>query len=56
VQASAMLARQEGAEFQTALFKNQKLKKYMSTSGINRLFDIRYHTKNIDKIFKNAGL
>jgi len=56
VQASAMLARDKAIEFKDALAENQELKKHMDYSEVSRLFDIKYHTKHIDKIFKNAGL
>ena len=56
VQASATLSRDKCIEFKEALAQNQELKKYIDYSQVSRLFDIKYHTKHIDKIFKNAGL
>ncbi len=56
VQAAAMTARDKTIEFKTALADNKEFKKYMTKAEIDRLFDIKYHTKNVDKIFKNVGL
>lgn len=56
VQISAMAARDKGTEFKDALLENKELKKYMSSLDIDRLFDVKYHTKYVDKIFKNVGL
>jgi len=56
VQASAMLARDKDIEFKDALSENKELKKYISQKDVEKLFDIKYHTKHVGKIFKNVGL
>jgi adenylosuccinate lyase len=56
VQESSMQVWREGIDFKVALTDNPDLKKYMTKKEINKCFDVRYHTRHIDKIFKNVGL
>ena len=56
VQESSMRVWKEGIDFKSALAKNIRLKKYMTARELDNCFDIKYHTKYVDTIFKNAGL
>jgi len=56
VQRSAMLARESGEHFKDVLMRNARMRQYLSGKEIERCFDIKYHLKHIDRIFKNAGI
>lgn len=56
VQEASMRAWREGIDFKAALARSLDLKKYMSGQEIDRCFDIGYHTRHVDKIFRKAGL
>lgn len=56
VQESSVAVWKEGVDFKAALDRNTRLKKYMSRKEIEKCFDIKYHTRHVDKIFRSAGL
>ena len=51
VQANAMKTWDNNEDFYTNLSKDKLIKKYLSTKELEKLFDINYHTKNINFIF-----
>ncbi|RMF96683.1 MAG: adenylosuccinate lyase [Candidatus Schekmanbacteria bacterium] len=54
VQRNAMKAIKESGSFKDCLFEDKELAKYLSKSEIERVFDYKYHTKNIDKVFRRV--
>ena len=56
VQQSSMRVWKEGVDFKEALARNAQLKRCMDKRQIERCFDIKYHTRYVNKIFKNVGL
>ena len=56
VQKNALTAWNNRQDFKELLFKDEEIMKYLSREEIESLFDFSYHTKNIDYIFKRAGL
>lgn len=56
VQRNAMAAWKDRQDFKELLLKDNEIVQYLSSDGIESLFDVSYHTQNIDYIFKRAGL
>lgn len=54
VQRNAMKALTTSSDFQTCLIKDDEVLKYLSVSDVEKVFDYKYHTKNIDKIFRRV--
>ena len=54
VQTSAMRVWSEGADFLDLLKNDPQVKGKISDKKLADLFDVTYHTKNIDKIFKRV--
>jgi adenylosuccinate lyase len=54
VQKHAMNSWQSGEDFKELLTQDSELKQYISASQINGLFDVSYHIKNIDFIYKKV--
>ena len=54
VQKIAMKSWKEKLDFQSLLQKDKEIKKYLDKIELRKLFDISYHLKNIDKIFKRV--
>lgn len=54
VQTSAMKVWSEGADFLTLLKNDPQVKGKISDKKLQDLFDVTYHTKNIDKIFNKV--
>ncbi len=54
VQRNAMQVWQEGRDFQTLLNDDADISKYLSKDEISALFDMNYHTKNVDAIFQRV--
>ena len=52
----AALKTGRGATFQDLLLKSPGMKKYMSEEEIKDSFDLGYHMRHIDEIFKKIGL
>ena len=42
----------QNKSFEKLLLEEEKIKKFLSSEDINNIFDINYHFKFIDKIFK----
>ena len=54
VQKLAMNSWKKKIDFKKLLKKNKDLKKFLTVKEIDDIFDINYHLKNIDKIFKKV--
>ena len=54
VQRNAMKVWEEGADFLTALKSDKDIVSKISAEELDNLFDIKYHTKNVDNIFKRV--
>ena len=54
VQKIAMKSWKEKLDFQSLLQKDKEIKKYLDKIELRKLFDISYHLKNVDKIFKRV--
>ena len=55
-QEASLNMQKEDIDFKEALKKNKKVRNVMGPQAIEECFDLGYHTRNIDKIFKKAGL
>ena len=56
IQACAMQVWQESTEFKDVLFRDRRVRKYLSQNEINACFDIKYYIRYRDRIFKQAGI
>ena len=56
IQACAMQVWQESTEFKDVLYRDRRVRKYLSQNEINACFDIKYYIRYRDKIFKQAGI
>ncbi len=56
VQRSAMLAQDSGEHFREVLMRNGRIKEFLSSEEIEDCFDIQYHVKHVDRIFKRVGI
>ncbi len=56
VQDAALNMHKENVDFAEALKRNKKVRNIMGPAAIEECFDLGYHTKYIDKIFKKAGI
>jgi adenylosuccinate lyase len=54
VQRNAMKVWEEGKDFLTELKADKEVKRYMRSKELAALFDMRYHTKEVDTIFKRV--
>lgn len=54
VQRNAMKVWEEGKDFQTELLSDRDLTKYLSEKEIKGMFDLAYHTKHVNTIFKRV--
>ena len=54
VQNIAMKSWKKKLDFQLLLQRDKEIKKYLDKNELRKLFDISYHLKNIDKIFKRV--
>lgn len=54
VQKSAMKVWEQGKDFFAELVKDPDIKKHLNESELKELFDLSYHTKHIDTIFKRV--
>nr|MCE5387044.1 adenylosuccinate lyase [Acidithiobacillus sp.] len=51
VQKNAMRVWQEGLDFQELLAQDPEIQRHLTPSELAELFDLSYHTKEIDRIF-----
>ena len=56
VQKAALEAYKSGKEFKELLLLDKAIKEFMSAEEIEQCFDLGYHLRHIDKIFKNIGI
>jgi adenylosuccinate lyase len=56
VQAAAFAAKRDNKSFKDALLNNGYMRSVLSIDEIERIFDFRYHTKNVDRIFRQVGI
>ena len=56
VQDASLNMRTEDIGFEEALKKNKKVRNVMGPAAIEECFDLAYHTKFVDKIFKKVGI
>ena len=56
VQKAAFNAKKENLAFKEALLKDDGIRSILSASEIEGMFDFRYHTKNVDRIFRKVGI
>ena len=54
VQSNAMKTWDNNEDFYTNLSKDKLIKKYLSTKELEKLFDLNYHTKNVNHIFSRV--
>ena len=56
VQSAALNMQKDDIDFEEALKRNKKVRSAMNSSAIEECFDLGYHTKHVDKIFKKVGI
>jgi adenylosuccinate lyase len=56
VQSAALNMQAENIDFEEALKRNSKVRAVMGPRAIEECFDLGYHTRNIDRIFKKVGI
>jgi len=56
VQRSAMKTWREGVEFKKNLLLDKDLPRYLSQRDLDRIFDLDYYLRNVNKIFRQVGL
>jgi adenylosuccinate lyase len=49
-----MKAWEDGVDFKDLLKRNAHVTKYLQEMDIMRLFDLRYHLKHVDELFKRV--
>jgi adenylosuccinate lyase len=54
VQRNAMKVWEKGANFKTELKADKEVNKKLSAKELDAIFDMKYHTKNVDYIFKRV--
>jgi adenylosuccinate lyase len=56
IQSCAMQVWQDTSDFKDILYRDRRVRKYLTTSQIDACFDIRYYTRHNEHIFKKVGL
>jgi adenylosuccinate lyase len=56
VQRNAMRAWEEGEEFKTLLLNDPDVRAVLSEGAIESCFDLGYHLRHVDEIFRRVGL
>ncbi len=56
VQRLAMKAWEDKTSLKTLVMEDKELNRYLSAKDLEECFDLSYHTKHIDKIFKKLGI
>lgn len=56
VQSNAMAAWEEKVQFKDKVLADENIRKYLNEEEIDTIFDLSYHTKHVDTIFKRCGL
>lgn len=50
------LSKEEGFDFKQVLLSDEEVRKYLTQEEIEDCFDLRYHLKYVDRIFKKVGI
>jgi len=56
VQGISLEAHEKGKSFEELFQKSEKVKKYLSAKEMKDCFDLGYHMRHIDEVFKSIGL
>jgi adenylosuccinate lyase len=56
VQQVAFAARRDNVDFKKAMLSDDGIRSLMKIEEIEDVFDFRYHTKNVDRIFRQVGI
>lgn len=56
VQRSAMKSWKEKSDFKDNLLKDKEISRYLDKGSLNKIFDLNYYLRNVNKIFQNVGL
>ncbi|HTZ11207.1 MAG TPA: adenylosuccinate lyase [Candidatus Margulisiibacteriota bacterium] len=56
VQRCAMKSWKEKSDFKDNLLKDKEVPRYLNEKELTRIFDLDYYLRNVNKIFKKAGL
>ena len=56
VQKVAFNAKKDGLTFREALFRDDGIRSVLSEDEIGDIFDFKYHTRNVDRIFRKVGI
>lgn len=56
VQRCAMLSWKEGSDFKEGLLADKDLLRYLKREDLDKIFDLNYYLRNINKIYRRAGL
>ena len=56
IQHCAMQVWQETSDFRDVLYRDRKVRRYLTTNEIDACFDIKYYIRHRDLIFKRLGL
>jgi adenylosuccinate lyase len=56
IQRCAFNAKRDGAELKDAVLRDDGMRSVLSEEEIGEVFDIGYYMKNVDKIFRAAGI
>jgi len=56
VQAIAFAAKRDNMTFKDALVRDESMQSLLAEDEIEEIFDFKYHTKNVDAIFRKVGI
>jgi len=56
IQRNAMRVWKEDIDFKGILLSDKELSRYLKPEDIEQAFDLKHHLRNVDKIFKRAGI
>jgi len=56
VQRCAMETWQEGSDFKRDLLQDKEVPRYLSQKDLDKIFDLDYYLRNVNKIFRQIGL
>ena len=56
VQGAAFSAKKNNIEFKEALLKDDGIRSILSAEEIEEIFNLRYHLKHVDRIFRRVGI
>jgi len=56
VQRNAMQVWKENLDFRETLLKDRDVSKYLTRKDLDKIFDLDYYLRNVNKIFRRVGL